>query len=152
MLESDAQTMPLIHCLGNGHSCGLMNDNRSKRFCRGHLRATGYFRRFARDAGHHFRGVLASASPRQGRRRPESWRGCVQCVCGLTANGTCYVFSSCEQVLFVYVYTLIPPCLTDQRNFITVLIVTREPEQTTLLFWSAACGVTLHGLYTADRR
>ena len=40
----------------------------------------------------------------------------------------------CEQVLFVYVSTLIPPCLTDQRNFITVLIVTREPEQTTLLF------------------
>ena len=29
--------------------------------------------------------------------------------------------------------TLIPPCLTDQRNFITVLIVTGEPEQTTLL-------------------
>ena len=58
----------------------------------------------------------------------------------------------CEQVLFVYVSTLIPPCLTDQRNFITVLIVTREPEQTTLLFWSAACGVTPHGLYTADRR
>ena len=24
----------------------------------------------------------------------------------------------CEQVLFVYVSTLIPPCLTDQRNFI----------------------------------
>ena len=40
----------------------------------------------------------------------------------------------CEQVLFVYVSTLIPPCLTDQRIFITVLIVTREPEQTTLLF------------------
>ena len=41
---------------------------------------------------------------------------------------------NCEQVLFVYVSTLIPPCLTDQRNFITVLIVTREPEQTTFLF------------------
>ena len=40
----------------------------------------------------------------------------------------------CEQVLFVYVSTLIPPCLTDQRNFFTVLLVTREPEQTTLLF------------------
>ena len=25
--------------------------------------------------------------------------------------------SFCEQVLFVYVSTLIPPCLTDQRNF-----------------------------------
>ena len=43
-------------------------------------------------------------------------------------------YSCCEQVLFVYVSTLIPPCLTDQRNFITVLIVTREPEQTTFLF------------------
>ena len=40
----------------------------------------------------------------------------------------------CEQVLFVYVFTIILPRLTDQRNFITVLIVTREPEQTTLLF------------------
>ena len=56
-----------------------------------------------------------------------------------------------EQVLFVYVSTLIPPRLMDQRNFITVLIVTREPEQT-LLFRSAACGVTPHGLHTADRR
>ena len=55
----------------------------------------------------------------------------------------CHWFSFlCEQVLFVYVFTLIPPHLTDQRNFITVRIVTREPEQTTLLFWSAACGVT----------
>ena len=40
----------------------------------------------------------------------------------------------CEQVLFVHVSTLIPPCLTDQRNFFVVLLVTREPEQTTLLF------------------
>ena len=38
----------------------------------------------------------------------------------------------CEQVLFVYVFTIIPPRLTDHSNFITVLIVTREPEQTTL--------------------
>ena len=64
---------------------------------------------------------------------------------------------NCEQVLFVYVSTLIPPCLTDQCNFITVLIVTREPEQMTLLFWSAACGITPteltpHDLHTADRR
>ena len=49
-------------------------------------------------------------------------------------------------------FTIIPPRLTDQRSFITVLIVTREPEQTTLLFWSAACGVTPQGLHTADRR
>ena len=40
----------------------------------------------------------------------------------------------CEQVLFVYVYTIIPPRLLDPCNFITVLLVTREPEQTTLLF------------------
>ena len=40
----------------------------------------------------------------------------------------------CEQVLFVYVFTIIPPRLTDQRNFIIVLIVTREPEQTTFCF------------------
>ena len=40
----------------------------------------------------------------------------------------------CEQVLFVYVFTIIPPRLTDPCNFITVLLVTREPEQTTLLF------------------
>ena len=55
----------------------------------------------------------------------------------------------CEHVLFVYVFTLIPPRLSDPCNFITVLLVTREPEQTTLLFWSAACGVTPHGLHTA---
>ena len=47
----------------------------------------------------------------------------------------CY---NCEQVLFVYVFTIIPPRLTDPCNFNTVLLVTREPEQTTLLFWSAA--------------
>ena len=40
----------------------------------------------------------------------------------------------CEQMLFVYVFTIIPPRLTDPCNFITVLLVTREPEQTTLLF------------------
>ena len=40
----------------------------------------------------------------------------------------------CEQVLFVYVLTVIPPRLSDPCNFITVLLVTREPEQTTLLF------------------
>ena len=40
----------------------------------------------------------------------------------------------CEQVLFVYVYTIIQPRLSDPCNFITVLLVTREPEQTTLLF------------------
>ena len=52
----------------------------------------------------------------------------------------------------LYVFTIIPPRLTDPRNFIIVLLVTREPEQTTLLFWSAACSVTPHGLHTADRR
>ena len=32
----------------------------------------------------------------------------------------------CEQVLFVYVFTLILPRLSDPCNFITVLIVTRD--------------------------
>ena len=40
----------------------------------------------------------------------------------------------CEQVLFVYVLTAVPPRLSDSCNFITVLLVTREPEQTTLKF------------------
>ena len=30
--------------------------------------------------------------------------------------------SKCEQVLFVYVFTIIPPRLSDPRNFITVLL------------------------------
>ena len=34
----------------------------------------------------------------------------------------------------LYVFTITPPRLTDPCNFITVLLVTREPEQTTLLF------------------
>ena len=34
----------------------------------------------------------------------------------------------------LYVFAIIPPRLSDPRNFITVLLVTREPEQTTLLF------------------
>ena len=34
----------------------------------------------------------------------------------------------------LYVFTVIPPRLTDPRSFVTVLLVTREPEQTTLLF------------------
>ena len=58
----------------------------------------------------------------------------------------------CEQVLFVYVFTIIPPRLTDQRNFISLLIVTQELEQTMLLFLSTACCVMPHGLHTADRR
>ena len=39
-----------------------------------------------------------------------------------------------EQLLFVDVFTIIPPRLTDPRNFITVLLVTREPEQTRFCF------------------
>ena len=38
----------------------------------------------------------------------------------------------------LYVFTIIPPQLTDPYNFITALLVTQEPEQTTLLFWSDA--------------
>ena len=40
----------------------------------------------------------------------------------------------CEQVLFVHVFTAIPPRLSDPRKFITVLLVAWEPEQTALLF------------------
>ena len=40
----------------------------------------------------------------------------------------------------------------DKGFISTVLLVTQEPEQTTLLFWSTACSVTPHGLHTADRR
>ena len=67
-------------------------------------------------------------------------KNCINCteINNVAPNGkegekTIYIYR-CEQVLFVYVSTVIPPCLTDQRNFITVLIVTREPEQTTFLF------------------
>ena len=63
-----------------------------------------------------------------------------------------FFFYYCEQVFFVHVLTLIPPRLSDPRNFITVPLVIREPEQTTLLFWSIACSVTPLGLHTADRR
>ena len=34
----------------------------------------------------------------------------------------------------LYTFTAIPPSLSDPCNFIIVLVVTREPEQTTLLF------------------
>ena len=43
----------------------------------------------------------------------------------------------CEQVLFVYVLTAVPPQLSDSCNFTTVLLVTREPEQTTLFSFEA---------------
>ena len=35
-----------------------------------------------------------------------------------------HFFFKCEQVLFVYVFTLNPPRLSDPYNFITVMIVT----------------------------
>ena len=58
-----------------------------------------------------------------------------ECNCfGQTIKPWTLATSFCEQVLFVYVYTIIPPRLSDPCNFITVLLVTREPEQTTLLF------------------
>ena len=43
------------------------------------------------------------------------------------------VHCRCEQVPFVR-FTIILPRLTDPRNFITALLVTQEPEETTLLF------------------
>ena len=45
-----------------------------------------------------------------------------------------------------------PAPLNGSMQFHNWTLVTREPEQTTLLFWSAACAVTPHGLHTADRR
>ena len=57
----------------------------------------------------------------------------------------------CEQVLFVRFYNN-PAPLNGSMQFHYCTLVTREPEQTTLLFWSAACGVTPHGLHTANRR
>ena len=52
-------------------------------------------------------------------------------ACGLAVTGCDDIdrWMVCEQVLFVYVFTIIPPRLTDPCSFITVLIVTREPEQ-----------------------
>ena len=54
--------------------------------------------------------------------------------CPMKIQPVDHYLTVCEQVLFVYVSTLIPPRLMDQRNFITVLIVTQELEQTTFLF------------------
>ena len=70
-----------------------------------------------------------------GGHRPQSWLMYIYDRCYWQCRVfvlLCYYYSyKCEQVLFVYVSTLIPPCLTDQRNFFTVLLlVTREPEQT----------------------
>ena len=45
----------------------------------------------------------------------------------------------CEQVLFVRFYNN-PTPLNGSMQFHYCTLVTREPEQTTLLFWSAACG------------
>ena len=45
-----------------------------------------------------------------------------------------------------------PAPLNGSMQFHYCTLVTREPEQMTLLFWSAACGVTPHGLHTADRQ
>ena len=63
--------------------------------------------------------------------------GEIMCLSPSFSSGYIYIYIYiyiCEQVLFVYVYTIIPPRLSDPCNFITVLLVTREPEQTTLLF------------------
>ena len=72
-------------------------------------------------------------------------------ISAIRGNSASDSAAKCEQVIFVYVLTAIPPWLTDSCNFITVLLVTQELEQTTLLFWSAACSITPHGLHTADR-
>ena len=56
----------------------------------------------------------------------------------------------CEQVLFVRFYS--NPAPVNRSTQFHYCTVTREPEQTTLLFWSAACSVTPRGLHTAERR
>ena len=84
----------------------------------------------------------------QNDRKIASKRVHVEGVHNLPAQTEHSSVSKCS----LYVYTIIPPRLSDPCNFITVLLVTREPEQTALLFCSAACSVTPHGLHTADRR
>ena len=39
-------------------------------------------------------------------------------------------YNPCVSKCSLYVFTIIPPRLSDPCNFITVLLVTREPEQT----------------------
>ena len=78
---------------------------------------------------------------------------CNNCM-QVTVKAACtyrLVLYKCEQVLFVRFYNN-PAPLNGSMQFHYCTLVTREPEQTTLLFWSAACGVTPHGLHTADRR
>ena len=67
----------------------------------------------------------------------------------------------CWEIMLIYIYMWAsalctfynnPAPLNGSMQFHYCTLVTREPEQTTLLFWSAACGVTPHGLHTADRR
>ena len=82
---------------------------------------------------------------------------CCCCCCSCCCCCCCCYFLRikqtfiCEQVLFVRFYNN-PAPLNGSMQFHYCTLVTREPEQTTLLFWSAACGVTPHGLHTADRR
>ena len=45
-----------------------------------------------------------------------------------------------------------PAPLNGSMQFHYCTLVTQEQEQMMLLFWSAACGVTPHGLHTADRQ
>ena len=52
----------------------------------------------------------------------------------------------------LYTFYNNPAPLNGSTQFHYCTLVTREPEQTMLLFWSAACGVTPHGLHTADWR
>ena len=58
----------------------------------------------------------------------------------------------CEQVLFVYVSTIIPPRLTDPRNFIYCTDSNPGTGADDAFVLKRGCGVTPHGLHTADRR
>ena len=47
------------------------------------------------------------------------------------------------KIYVLLLVVVIPPRLSDPGSFIPVPLVTRQPEQTTLLFGSAACSVGL---------
>ena len=91
------------------------------------------------------------------------------CVCARALLRACFamlwlkMFARLIFVCFVWLFIYLwasalctfysnPAPLNGSMQFHYCTLVTREPEQTTLLFWSAACGVTPHGLHTADRR
>ena len=70
-----------------------------------------------------------------------------RCLCKIFVKSQKWMWASALCTFYTN-----PAPLNGSMQFHYCTLVTREPEQTTLLFWSAACGVTPHGLHTADRR